>query len=1040
MARIPEAVIERLKREVSVERLAEARGVKLRRHGADLIGLCPFHEDHEPSLVISPKKNLWNCLGACRAGGSPIDWVMRAEGISFRHAVELLREDHLPLAASSRPVKISTVPKLSAPVSRDADDRVLLLQVVSYYSETLKKSPDALKYLEERGLKSSEMIDHFRMGFANRTLGYRLPRSNRVTGAGLRSRLQKLGIYRESGHEHFNGSVVIPIFNLAGEVVQMYGRKATRITKLREGTPAHLYLPGPHQGVWNEEALAVSKEIILCEALIDALTFWCAGYRHVTASYGVNGFTDEHRAALKKYGTKKIYIAYDRDDAGEGAAQSLADELLAMGIDCYRVQFPKNMDANEYALKVQPAAKSLGIVLNKAAWLGKGQQPTVAVIEPQITEPKPEPAVEEEKPETAAKEKILEPDEATTQESTTATEVLPLAAESVEPIQETALPSALSPTIEVPAEVKGDEITIRQGDRRYRVRGLAKNMSYELLKVNVLVYREPSESASSTNESGFHVDTFDLYSARQRTVFMKQASEELGVKEEVIRRDLGHVLLKLEELQEQQIKKALEPKQEEVVLGEDERAAALELLRNPHLLDRILTDFEHCGVVGEETNKLVSYLAVTSRLLEAPLAILVQSSSAAGKSALMEAVLALLPEEQRVQYSAMTGQSLFYMGETDLKHKVLAIVEEEGALRAAYALKLLQSEGVLTIASTGKDATTGRLITHQYRVEGPVMLFLTTTAIDLDEELLNRCLVLTVDEDRAQTQAIHRKQREAQTLEGLLARQEREDVLKVHQNAQRLLKPLFVANPYARELTFLDSQTRTRRDHMKYLTLIRAIALLHQHQRPRKTATHRGKEVEYIEVKKDDISTANRLAHEVLGRALDELPPQTRRLLLLLDGMASAECERQKMERVDFRFSRRDVRQYTAWSDSQLKRHLHRLEELEYLLVHHGGRGQSFVYELVFERRDDSSGKPVLPGLIEAEKLSGCTYDAKKSVVEGEKSGPSLPQVWGVSGGGAAEESPALARRNGDLGLNLGKITTPAAKENRVVPAANGGQ
>jgi len=145
----------------------------------------------------------------------------------------------------------------------------------------------------------------------------------------------------------------------------------------------------------------------------------------------------------------------------------------------------------------------------------------------------------------------------------------------------------------------------------------------------------------------------------------------------------------------------------------------------------------------------------------------------------------------------MTGQSLFYMGETDLKHKVLAIVEEEGAARAAYALKLLQSEGVLSIASTGKDATTGRLITHQYRVEGPVMLFLTTTAIDLDEELLNRCLVLTVDEDRAQTQAIHKKQRETQTLEGLLARRERDETLRVHRNAQRLLKPLFVSNPYA---------------------------------------------------------------------------------------------------------------------------------------------------------------------------------------------------------------------------------------------------
>jgi hypothetical protein len=535
------------------------------------------------------------------------------------------------------------------------------------------------------------------------------------------------------------------------------------------------------------------------------------------------------------------------------------------------------------------------------------------------------------------------------------------------------------------------------------------------------------------------VDTLDLYSARQRTVFMKQAAEELGVKEEVIRRDLGHVLLKLEELQDQQIKNALEPKAEEIALDDDEREAAMALLHDPHMLDRILADFERCGMVGEETNKLVSYLAVISRLLESPLAILVQSRSAAGKSALMEAVLAMLPEEQQVQFSAMTGQSLFYMGETDLKNRVLAIVEEEGALRAAYALKLLQSEGVLTIASTGKDATTGRLITHQYRVEGPVMLFLTTTAIDLDEELLNRCLVLTVDEDRAQTQAIHRKQREAQTIEGLLARHEREEILRVHRNAQRLLKPVLVVNPYARELTFLDSRTRTRRDHMKYLTLIRSIALLHQYQRPRKSITHNGQALEYIEATLDDIATANRLAHEVLGRALDELPPQTRRLLLLTDEMVSQAREQKKIERPDFRFSRKDVRAFTAWSDSQLKRHLHRLEELEYLAVHHGGRGQSFVYELVFERQPDS-GKPVLPGLIEAEKLAAYAYDAKKSGLEGKKSGPSLPQVRGVSGGGAGEESPVLTQRNGNLGPNLGNLTTPGTRENRIVHAANGGR
>lgn len=112
MARIPDDQIERLKQEVSLQRLAEGMGITLKRHGADLIGLCPFHDDHEPSLVISPKNNLWHCLGACQAGGSVIDWVMKAEGVSFRHAVELLQADYAPSSLAAGPVKKTTVQKL----------------------------------------------------------------------------------------------------------------------------------------------------------------------------------------------------------------------------------------------------------------------------------------------------------------------------------------------------------------------------------------------------------------------------------------------------------------------------------------------------------------------------------------------------------------------------------------------------------------------------------------------------------------------------------------------------------------------------------------------------------------------------------------------------------------------------------------------------------------------------------------------------------------------------------------------------------------
>ena len=201
MARVSDVVLEQLKRDVSVRRLAEAKGVALKQSGDDnLLGHCPFHEDKTPSFVVSEKKNLWHCLGACRAGGSVIDFVMRAQGVTFRHAVELLREG-VDLSGPVGP-RIATVPKLSSPVDTEADDAKTLAQVRDFYATTLQASPEALAYLESRGLKQPSLIEHFKLGFSNRTLGLRLPANNRDAGAKLRGRLQHLGVMRESGHEH----------------------------------------------------------------------------------------------------------------------------------------------------------------------------------------------------------------------------------------------------------------------------------------------------------------------------------------------------------------------------------------------------------------------------------------------------------------------------------------------------------------------------------------------------------------------------------------------------------------------------------------------------------------------------------------------------------------------------------------------------------------------------------------------------------------------------------------------------------------------
>ncbi len=341
--------------------------------------------------MITPEKNLWHCLGACQEGGDIISWMMKSQGVSFRHTVELLREgDFTSLAA--QPVKRSSITKLPTTLNASAEDQALLIQVVSYYHQALKQNPDALAYLNKRGLNHPEMIEHFKLGVANRTLAYRLPEKNRKAGAAIRSRLQTLGILRQSGHEHFNGSLVIPVIN-HGQVLEMYGRKLN--DNLRKGTVYHLYLPDPHQGLFNLDALERNKEIILCESLIDALTFWVAGFRNVTASYGIEGFTKEHLGAFKHYKTERVLIAYDRDVVGEKAATALSEKLIDEGIDCYRIAFPKNMDANEYALSVQPASKSLGVVIRSAIWLGKGKAPV---------KPKSQPGHHEQK-ETATKNK-----------------------------------------------------------------------------------------------------------------------------------------------------------------------------------------------------------------------------------------------------------------------------------------------------------------------------------------------------------------------------------------------------------------------------------------------------------------------------------------------------------------------------------------------------------------------------------------------------------------------------------------------------------
>jgi hypothetical protein len=289
--------------------------------------------------------------------------------------------------------------------------------------------------------------------------------------------------------------------------------------------------------------------------------------------------------------------------------------------------------------------------------------------------------------------------------------------------------------------------------------------------------------------------------------------------------------------------------------------------------------------------------------------------------------------------------------------------------------------------------------------------------------------VLCVDEGRAQTEAIHRLQRRRRTLDGLLAREARAARIKLHQNAQALLRPLAVVNPYADRLTFLSDRTRARRDHEKYLTLIDTIALLHQHQRPVRQATREqgGGDLAYVEVTIADIAAANRLAHEVLGRSLDAVPPQSRRLLALIAAWIVGRAKAEAVRPGEVRFTRRELREKIGWGDTQLKLHLARLVELEHLLVHRAERGQGFVYELLYDGPlgEAAGAAPHLSGLIDpASLLPPRDYDARRSGANADRSGPDA-------------DRPPLGR--GAVGVWPGPgRNQPTRRENRCSPRPRG--
>jgi len=920
-----------LKQGVPLLDLARERGLDPIRHGNETWKVnCPLHEDAEASLVITPGKNLWHCFG-CDRGGSNIDFVAELDRLSTRDAILALADAFGKLSAGTADGRLA----IAKPTAATTDDRPLITparqkllnKVAEFYHKTFTQSAsggDARAYLRERGLTDAALYESFKVGYANGSIFDVIPPEAESpgpdgVGSDILADLKAVGIINQRGQEHFRDCVVFPVFDRHGDVAEMYGRKihvasAAKGKAKKNGRKGgrepvrHLYLPGPHRGVWNHYALRMPssgtpegaslprrsatragvsyRTVLLTESILDAAAIWQAGWRHVIPCYGSQGFTSEHVALIREARVERLILVMDGDDSGGKAVEKVRRKLSGIEVDIRVAQLPEGDDPAEYLHT--HSVEDFGELLAAACDV-----------------------------EAAADNKLLA-------------------------------------AATVTSTGKGFRLTVE--DRAYDV----LNADGKPGKVRATI------KAVTKDRLRFHIDTVDLYLARSRKTFAADAARLYGTATETITLDLNRII----EASETHLQKDA-PRPDDapaIVTDPKTEKEARAFGRRPELLHLVHRDVEKLGYIGERANVLTTYLTMTSRKMPQPLAMMILSGSGAGKSALQDTVLSLCPDEDLVKLTSLTERALFYKDELSLKHKVLALEEVAGAEEAAYAIRSLISSGILVIESTVRDGVSGRMTTMQNKVYGPTAVLQTTTNPNVDAETLSRFLLGTIDESREQTRRILEAQRKARTVEGLRAKLLRDAIREKHHAFQRMLRPLDVRNPFGELLTYTDDRLLMRRDNPKYLALIEAVAFLYQLQKPVRRLTAAGKTVEYIEVSLRDIALANELAAEILGKSLDELSGPSRRLLQLIEEATIEWAKAQGIEPCQVEFTRRQIREYTRWSDYQIKTHIRQLEELEYLIPCTGRPGQRFTYRLAWhgEGRD---GKPFFLGLKPVDEL-----------------------------------------------------------------------
>ena len=665
--------------------------------------------------------------------------------------------------------------------------------------------------------------------------------------------------------------IVFGLQNEQGEVVSFYGRCINPNTRGK-----HFYTKN-RSGLYPGWPSVDTKRVILCESVIDAASvFFYTEDETVLALYGTNGLSEEHQAALDRLKTlEEIVLFFDGDDAGRAAVAKWGDLLRSRypNTKISRIDTPEGEDAN--SLLVAHSQEIMDhLIANRILFSS---------------------------PENTSNEAVSEE-------------------------EKTASPAAAQLDMSEPELLRW-----RSGNLCFTLLGGVGLHPLDRMVVTIKMERTDSRSP--------------LHRLRQRIdLYQDDAVEKLARKAagrlEIGSTKLHTALLELTDQSETYRAAQLAEQQQAVqqaswILTATREKRAIKFLKSKRLLKRTNEAIAKTGVVGERINRMILWLVFSSRLRERPLHVLCLGASGTGKTYLQEKISDLIPEEQKLEVTALSENALYYFERSELKHKLVLIEDLDGAAedKILYAIRELQSKRRITKTIPLKD-NKGNLKTVTLCVEGPICLAGTTTRERLYEDNANRSLLIYLDNSAAQKEAIMNYQRKLSA--GTINETEEEAARELLRDVQCVLKKIKVINPYAEQLAIPPQVFKPLRSNAHYLAFIETVTFYHQYQREVKTDAqgHR-----YIETTLEDIEAANKLLADVLLAKSDELSKATRRFLEQVRSWLN-QANRSS-------FYAKEIRHELRLNPHNVKYYLSQLVMYGYARVVSGNRYKSgFEYEL----------------------------------------------------------------------------------------------